>query len=165
MCQSIFYPRYFFPTNPYREEHKHTFVCQNIIIHFRHVVGFFFLYPSLFRILIPDVKRAFNQHPNPPFLFFFHPSLFLNIIIQKMSPDQHQQIPAKVLDDLCRYFFVLKTIRICNKWFFFVLSRFIINIPAEQREDLVRVLFAVELAHWFFIDFYCEDYNDLHVCI
>ncbi|CAF3578460.1 unnamed protein product [Rotaria socialis] len=61
-----------------------------------------------------------------------------------MSPDQHQQIPAKVLDDLC--------------------SRFIINIPSEQREDLVRVLFAVELAHWFFIDFYCEDYNDLHVC-
>ncbi|CAF1400332.1 unnamed protein product [Adineta steineri] len=61
-----------------------------------------------------------------------------------MSSDQHQQIPAKVLDDLC--------------------SRFIINIPAEQREDLVRVLFAVELAHWFFIDFYCEDYNDLHVC-
>ena len=43
-------------------------------------------------------------------------------------------------------------------------SRFIINIPAEQREDLVRVLFAVELAHWFFIDFYCEDSNDLHVC-
>ena len=43
-------------------------------------------------------------------------------------------------------------------------SRFIINIPSEQREDLVRVLFAVELAHWFFIDFYCEDYNDLHVC-
>ncbi|UJR31585.1 hypothetical protein I4U23_019072 [Adineta vaga] len=43
-------------------------------------------------------------------------------------------------------------------------SRFIINIPAEQREDLVRVLFAVELAHWFFIDFYCEDYNDLRVC-
>ena len=47
---------------------------------------------------------------------------------------------------------------------FIVYSRFIINIPAEQREDLVRVLFAVELAHWFFIDFYCEDYNDLHVC-
>jgi hypothetical protein len=47
---------------------------------------------------------------------------------------------------------------------FFRVSRFIINIPAEQREDLVRVLFAVELAHWFFIDFYCEDYNDLHVC-
>lgn len=54
-----------------------------------------------------------------------------------------------------------KKTRIC---FFFIHSRFIINIPAEQREDLVRVLFAVELAHWFFIDFYCEDYNDLHVC-
>lgn len=22
----------------------------------------------------------------------------------------------------------------------------------------------MELAHWFFIDFYCEDYNDLHQC-
>ena len=43
-------------------------------------------------------------------------------------------------------------------------SRFIINIPAEQREDLVRLLFAVELAHWFFIDFYCEDDTDLHKC-
>ena len=81
-----------------------------------------------------------------------------------MSPDQHQQIPAKVLDDLCRWFeilffyFIHSFIHISNR------SRFIINIPAEQREDLVRVLFAVELAHWFFIDFYCEDYNDLHVC-
>ncbi|CAF1076841.1 unnamed protein product [Adineta steineri] len=55
-----------------------------------------------------------------------------------------QQIPAKVLDDLC--------------------SRFIINIPAEQRDDLVRVLFAVELAHWFYIDFYCEDDVDLQIC-
>ncbi|CAF3799329.1 unnamed protein product [Rotaria magnacalcarata] len=60
-----------------------------------------------------------------------------------MASDQHQ-IPEKVLDDLC--------------------SRFIINIPAEQREDLVRVLFAVELAHWFYIDFYCEDDDDLYVC-
>ncbi|CAF1168766.1 unnamed protein product [Rotaria sordida] len=60
-----------------------------------------------------------------------------------MLSDQ-QEIPAKVLDDLC--------------------SRFIINIPAEQRDDLVRVLFAVELAHWFYIDFYCEDDDDLYVC-
>ncbi|UJR15093.1 hypothetical protein I4U23_002060 [Adineta vaga] len=61
-----------------------------------------------------------------------------------MSSDQQQQIPVKVLDDLC--------------------SRFIINIPAEQRDDLVRVLFAVELAHWFYIDFYCEDDDDLRIC-
>ncbi|CAF2962071.1 unnamed protein product [Rotaria sp. Silwood2] len=59
-------------------------------------------------------------------------------------PSDQQQIPAKVLDDLC--------------------SRFIINIPAEQRDDLVRVLFAVELAHWFYIDFYCEDDDDLYIC-
>jgi mRNA-decapping enzyme subunit 2 len=47
---------------------------------------------------------------------------------------------------------------------FFIFSRFIINIPSEQREDLVRVLFAVELAHWFYIDFFCEDDDNLHIC-
>ncbi|CAF0948930.1 unnamed protein product [Didymodactylos carnosus] len=56
-----------------------------------------------------------------------------------MSP-----IPPKVLDDLC--------------------SRFVINIPPEQRNDHVRVLFAIELAHWFYLDFYCEDFNDLRAC-
>jgi mRNA-decapping enzyme subunit 2 len=40
---------------------------------------------------------------------------------------------------------------------FYLRSRFIINIPSEQRFDLVRIFFAVELAHWFYIDFYCED--------
>ena len=43
-------------------------------------------------------------------------------------------------------------------------SRFIINIPSEQRDDLVRVFFAVELAHWYFIDFYYEDDTDLPKC-
>ncbi len=50
------------------------------------------------------------------------------------------------------------------KTFFILSSRFIINIPAEQRDDLVRVLFAVELAHWYYIDYYCEDDNDLYIC-
>ncbi len=48
--------------------------------------------------------------------------------------------------------------------FVFIFSRFIINIPSEQRVDLVRILFAVELAHWYYIDFYCEDDNELHTC-
>ncbi|CAF1369053.1 unnamed protein product [Adineta ricciae] len=60
-----------------------------------------------------------------------------------MSSDQHQ-IPPGVLDDLC--------------------SRHIINIPAEQRTNVILVMFAVEYAHWFYIDYYCEDDDDLHIC-
>jgi mRNA-decapping enzyme subunit 2 len=48
--------------------------------------------------------------------------------------------------------------------FCFISSRFIINIPSEQRLDLVRILFAVELAHWFYIDFYYTDDNELCKC-
>ena len=35
-----------------------------------------------------------------------------------------------------------------------ILLRFIINIPAEEKTNLVRVCFQLELAHWFYIDFY-----------
>jgi hypothetical protein len=52
----------------------------------------------------------------------------------------------------------------CFQSLFIFSSRFIINIPPEQRTDLVRILFAVELAHWFYIDYHYEDDNDLHMC-
>jgi mRNA-decapping enzyme subunit 2 len=35
-------------------------------------------------------------------------------------------------------------------------ARFIINIPADEKENMVRVCFQVEQAHWFFIDFFVE---------
>ncbi|XP_064607984.1 m7GpppN-mRNA hydrolase-like [Liolophura sinensis] len=54
------------------------------------------------------------------------------------------QIPAYVLDDLC--------------------SRFIINIPEEERQDLVRIFFQIELAHWFYLDFYCAETPELRAC-
>ncbi|XP_055679290.1 m7GpppN-mRNA hydrolase [Lutzomyia longipalpis] len=40
-------------------------------------------------------------------------------------------------------------------------SRFIINVPVEERANLIRICFQVELAHWFYLDFYCggEDYR------
>lgn len=38
-------------------------------------------------------------------------------------------------------------------------SRFIVNIPEEERKDLVRLFFQIELAHWFYIDFYCSEEN------
>lgn len=48
-------------------------------------------------------------------------------------------IPQDVIDDLC--------------------SRFIINIPLEERKDVIRICFHIELAHWFYIDYYCADAN------
>jgi len=48
-------------------------------------------------------------------------------------------IPQDVIDDLC--------------------SRFIINIPQEERKDVIRICFHIELAHWFYIDYYCADPN------
>lgn len=38
----------------------------------------------------------------------------------------------------------------------FTLSRFIINVPEEERSDLIRIFFQIEIAHWFYLDFYCE---------
>ncbi|KYM79586.1 mRNA-decapping enzyme 2 [Atta colombica] len=55
------------------------------------------------------------------------------------------KIPSGILDDLS--------------------SRFIINVPEEERKDLVRICFQVELAHWFYLDFYCtEEYPKLRSC-
>lgn len=34
-------------------------------------------------------------------------------------------------------------------------SRFIINIPDNDRNNFVRICFQIELAHWFYLDFYC----------
>lgn len=48
-------------------------------------------------------------------------------------------IPLDILDDLS--------------------SRFIINVPEEERKDLVRICFQIELAHWFYLDFYCTEEN------
>ncbi|VVC25915.1 NUDIX hydrolase domain,NUDIX hydrolase domain-like,NUDIX hydrolase, conserved site,mRNA decapping [Cinara cedri] len=37
--------------------------------------------------------------------------------------------------------------------------RFIINVPEEERQNLIRICFQIELAHWFYIDFYCDEHN------
>jgi hypothetical protein len=43
-------------------------------------------------------------------------------------------IPEEIMDDLC--------------------SRFLLNIPSTEKEDMIRLMFQVELAHWFYIDFH-----------
>ncbi|XP_011499101.1 PREDICTED: m7GpppN-mRNA hydrolase [Ceratosolen solmsi marchali] len=54
-------------------------------------------------------------------------------------------IPVDILDDLS--------------------SRFIINIPEEERKDHIRICFQIELAHWFYLDFYCtEEDSKLKSC-
>jgi mRNA-decapping enzyme subunit 2 len=38
-------------------------------------------------------------------------------------------------------------------------------VPEEERKDLVRICFQIELAHWFYLDFYCtEEYPKLRPC-
>ncbi|XP_026864865.2 m7GpppN-mRNA hydrolase isoform X1 [Electrophorus electricus] len=54
------------------------------------------------------------------------------------------EIPNGVLDDLC--------------------SRFILHIPSEERDNAIRVCFQVELAHWFYLDFYMQNTPGLPQC-
>lgn len=39
-------------------------------------------------------------------------------------------------------------------------SRFIINAPDQERSDFIRICFQIELAHWFYLDFYCSGGDD-----
>ncbi|XP_078070783.1 m7GpppN-mRNA hydrolase isoform X2 [Mustelus asterias] len=54
------------------------------------------------------------------------------------------EIPTGVLDDLC--------------------SRFILHIPSEERDNAIRVCFQIELAHWFYLDFYMQNTPGLPQC-
>ncbi|XP_043920144.1 m7GpppN-mRNA hydrolase [Protopterus annectens] len=54
------------------------------------------------------------------------------------------EIPNSVLDDLC--------------------SRFILHIPSEERDNAIRVCFQIELAHWFYLDFYLQNTPGLPQC-
>nr|XP_036213639.1 mRNA decapping complex subunit 2-like [Bactrocera oleae] len=50
------------------------------------------------------------------------------------------QIPSDILDDLA--------------------SRFIINVPDMELNNLIRICFQIELAHWFYLDFFCAATGD-----
>ena len=56
---------------------------------------------------------------------------------------QHS-IPLEILDDLG--------------------SRFIINVPEEERKDLIRICFQIELAHWFYVDEYVKG-DEIHLIL
>jgi hypothetical protein len=42
--------------------------------------------------------------------------------------------------------------------------RFVINIPEEESRDPIRIFFQIELAHWFYLDFYCPENPKLRSC-
>ncbi|CAH2296215.1 m7 -mRNA hydrolase [Pelobates cultripes] len=54
------------------------------------------------------------------------------------------EVPDGVLDDLC--------------------SRFILHIPSEERDNAIRVCFQIELAHWFYLDFWMQNFPGLPQC-
>ena len=51
------------------------------------------------------------------------------------------QIPTDILDDLA--------------------VRFVLNMPSEEKDDPIRICFQVEIAFWFYVDFYCETFPNL----
>ncbi|XP_023587736.1 m7GpppN-mRNA hydrolase isoform X3 [Trichechus manatus latirostris] len=44
------------------------------------------------------------------------------------------------------------------------LGRFILHIPSEERDNAIRVCFQIELAHWFYLDFYMQNTPGLPQC-
>jgi len=61
-----------------------------------------------------------------------------NIDDDTVNPSVHtMSIPKDILEGLC--------------------SRFLINIPVEEKEDMIRLCFQIELAHWFYLDFYRQE--------
>ncbi len=59
-------------------------------------------------------------------------------------PTSFHSIPLTILDDLA--------------------SRFIINIPEEERRDIIRIMFQMELAKWFYDDEYVNSSAELTSC-
>jgi len=53
-------------------------------------------------------------------------------------------------------------VTITSEFCFVDFRRFIINIPDVESRDIVRrVFFQIELAHWFYLDFYLPENPDL----
>ena len=43
-------------------------------------------------------------------------------------------------------------------------SRFLINIPVEEKCDPVKLCYHIELAHWFYLDFMRSEETSLPAC-
>ncbi|CAG9859008.1 unnamed protein product [Phyllotreta striolata] len=45
-----------------------------------------------------------------------------------------------------------------------LLTRFLINVPESAKQNLIRICFQIELAHWFYLDFYVSNDSRLKAC-
>lgn len=102
----------------------------------------------------------------------YYTRILLNVMIIEMMPlagkrenqRKQNQLTKEILDDLS-WLVVLMTLYWTTSIIFniescvFHFSRFIINVPEEERQNLIRICFQIELAHWFYIDFYCDEHN------
>ena len=61
-----------------------------------------------------------------------------------MSGNHKLNIPNDLLEDLC--------------------SRFLVNVPEEEKNDMIRLCFQIELAHWFYLDFFRASDSSLPDC-
>ena len=88
-------------------------------------------------------------------------------------------INAQVLDDLCRYkcihcinmyrcMFMELIIIIDNIYHTSVLviiySRFLINLPEDEKKDPIKLFTHLELAHWFYLDLLRPEDHSLPAC-
>jgi mRNA-decapping enzyme subunit 2 len=65
--------------------------------------------------------------------------------VSNRSKTPSSRVPVHILDDLS--------------------SKFLINLPDAEKNDLIRLFFQIELAHWFFLDFYCtQEENSIYSC-
>lgn len=45
-----------------------------------------------------------------------------------------------------------------------LLTRFLIYVPPESKQNLIRICFQIELAHWYYLDFYVANDSTLKGC-
>ncbi|KAK4883136.1 hypothetical protein RN001_006455 [Aquatica leii] len=45
-----------------------------------------------------------------------------------------------------------------------LLTRFLIYVPPESKQNLIRICFQIELAHWYYLDFYVANDSSLKGC-
>jgi len=45
-----------------------------------------------------------------------------------------------------------------------LITRFLIYVPPESKQNLIRICFQIELAHWYYLDFYVANDSSLKSC-
>lgn len=60
------------------------------------------------------------------------------------------------------FYYAIFTFLFLNKSY--CCRRFLIFVPESAKQNLIRICFQIELAHWFYLDFYVSNDNRLKSC-